>query len=102
MALMRFAFGEQAWSAGAHPLERKKLVGGERAVALLEFAPGFEDPNLCERAHVIYVVSGELELALDERVERLRAGDGCTIERGTRHRARNASAAPVTLFIVSD
>ena len=34
-------------------------------VGLLEFAPGFEDPNWCTRGHIIYVLEGVLELGLD-------------------------------------
>ena len=101
MALTKLAFSELPWTPGAHPLERKK-VPNERPIALIEFAPGFSDPNLCERSHVLFVVHGELELELDDGVECLRAGDACVIERGTRHRARNTSSAPVTLFILSD
>ncbi len=100
MSFARLPFTALGWTAGAHPLERKKLVEGHPAL-VLEFAPGFEDPNWCESGHVIYVLDGTLELVLDDRVERLGAGDGCVLERHTRHRARNAGRVPVQLFVVS-
>ena len=100
MPFTRLPFRSLGWTAGAHPLEQKKLVAGH-AVVLLEFAPGFEDPNWCERGHVIYVLDGALELALADRTELLRAGDGCVLNRTTRHRAKNPGSTPVRLFVVT-
>jgi quercetin dioxygenase-like cupin family protein len=100
MPLTRLPFASLAWTEGTHPLERKKLVDG-RPVAMLEFAPGFEDPSWCERGHVIHVLEGTLEVVLDDRVERFDAGDACVIDPGTRHRARNPEGVPVRLFVIS-
>ena len=101
MALTRIALNHLAWTQGAHPLERKKM-SAERPVALVEFAPGFEDPNLCTRAHFIFVVSGELELESRAGVERFVTGECCVIDRGTEHRARNNGREAVTLLIASE
>ena len=100
MSLTRLPFASLGWTAGAHPLEKKKILENE-PVAMLEFAPGFEDPNWCERGHVIYVLDGAFELVLGDRTEQLQAGDGCVVDRGTRHRARNPGSVPVRLFVVS-
>ncbi len=100
MSFIRLPFQSLAWTPGAHPLEKKKLVEGQ-PVAMLEFAPGFEDPNWCERGHIIYVVSGALELVLDDRSERIEAGDACVLSAKTRHRARNPGNVPVRAFVVS-
>jgi quercetin dioxygenase-like cupin family protein len=100
MPFTRLPFTALGWKAGAHPLEKKKLIDGHSAV-LLEFAPGFEDPNWCERGHVIYVLDGALELVLDDRTERIEAGDGCVVDRNTRHRAKNPGNMPVRLFVAS-
>jgi quercetin dioxygenase-like cupin family protein len=89
------------WIPGAHPLERKK-ASAERPMVLIEFAPGFADPNLCTRSHVVYVVSGELVLQLTDREERLRAGEACWLDAGTAHRARNDGTETVVAFIASD
>lgn len=101
MACVRIAFPDLPWSAGAHPLERKKTCG-ERPIVLLELAPGFADPNLCQRAHVMFVLSGLLELELAEGVQRLSAGEGCWLDRGTVHRARAHGSEPTRVFVVSD
>ncbi len=85
---------------GLHPLERKKTCA-ERPLGLLELAPGFVDENLCERAHVIFVVSGALDLQLDERVEHIGQGEACFVDAGTRHRAANSGEETALVFIAS-
>jgi len=100
MSYISLPFGSVGWTAGAHSLEKKKVVGGQPAV-LLEFAPGFEDPNWCERGHVIYVFAGALDLLLDDRTERVDAGNGCILAPKTRHRAVNAGSVPVQLLVVT-
>lgn len=100
MPFTHLPFTSLSWTAGAHALEKKKVVE-DHPVALLEFAPGFEDPDWCIRGHIIYVIEGTLELALDERTEQLKVGDGCVLERGTRHRAKNPAGGAVRLLVVS-
>jgi quercetin dioxygenase-like cupin family protein len=100
MSFTYLPFPSLDWTAGAHPLEKKKFIQGQTAV-LLELAPGFEDPNWCERGHVIYVLDGALDLVLDDRTERLQAGNGCVLDGKTRHRAKNPADIPVRLFVVS-
>lgn len=100
MTFIPLPFATLEWIAGGHPLERKKLVAGT-AAALLEFAPGFADPNWCERGHVVHVLDGALEFELDDGVVRIEAGNGGVLDAGTRHRARNPGPGPVRLFIVN-
>ncbi len=100
MSFTRLPFRSLSWTTGAHPLEKKKLVEGH-PVALLEFAAGFEDPAWCVRGHILYVLQGALDLVLDDRTEQLHVGDGCVLEPGTRHRARNPGDSPVQLLVVS-
>lgn len=101
MAIMvtRVPFPSLDWSPGPHPLERKKGPVGN--VVLLEFAPAFEDPTWCPRGHVIYVVSGELELQLRDGCARAAAGEALLVQKGTEHRARNPGRLPVILLVIS-
>jgi mannose-6-phosphate isomerase-like protein (cupin superfamily) len=102
MAVTRIPFPALDWTQSpTHPLEQKKVIAGRNA-ALLRFAPGFADPNLCERSHVLYVVAGTLELELPDRIERIEAGEACWVDRGSAHRARNPGTADAVLFIVSE
>jgi len=100
MSFSRLSFSTLPWQAGGHPLEEKKL-GSAPGVALLRFAPGFRDPQICRGNHVLYVLSGELTLGLDDEVVVLGPGDGCALTDGTAHRAENAGAETVTLLAVS-
>lgn len=98
MPFTRLPLPSLEWVAGAHPLEKKKQVAGQ-PVTLLEFAAGFEDPNWCTRGHIIYVLDGALELDLEDRTERLEAGEACVLDPEARHRARNRDEVPVRLFV---
>jgi quercetin dioxygenase-like cupin family protein len=100
MSFTRLSFTSLPWTPGGHPLEQKKLVDG-CSVVLLEFAPGFEDPNWCVNGHAIYVLEGTFELGLDSGVEQIQAGDGCVLDSDTRHKAKNPGSIPVRLFVVS-
>jgi quercetin dioxygenase-like cupin family protein len=102
MACTTVALSSLAWTAGTHPLERKK-TGGIGMPILIEFAPGFRDPETCTRGHVIYVLRGVLGLELDgERRQFVGTGDCCVLDEGTAHRAFTEGSEAVELFIVSD
>ena len=96
-------FDAMSWQQGGHALERKKS-DPETPVTLLEFAPGFADPNWCERSHSGYVLSGTLRMEYDEPTREqadYAEGQGFHIGLGTRHRASNPGDVPVRVFIVS-
>ena len=97
MAFVRAPFPEQPWLPGGHPLERKKTLP-ERGLTLLEFDPGFSDPNDCLEGHFLFVLEGCLGLELDSGLERLESGEGCFLDPGTRHRARNLGSAKLKLI----
>lgn len=89
------------WEAGNHPLELKKIAPGLPCV-MVRFLPGFADPNVCERSHVIFVLEGVLTLELGDRVERCGAGESYLLPKGTVHRARNDGEHDLTMLLVSD
>jgi len=89
------------WTQGGHPLERKK-VGGPPSLALLEFQPGFADPDWCRRAHIVYVISGVLTFELETGLVQIAEGEGGVIDAGTPHRAQNHGDETVVAFIASD
>lgn len=101
MACTTVSLSSLPWTAGGHPLERKK-VSAIGLPILIEFAPGFRDPNRCTRSHVIYVIRGALGLELEDgRHEVIASGDCCVLDAGTSHRAFTEGDEPVQLFIVS-
>lgn len=87
-----------AWSAGGHPLERKKTAARGGAT-LLRFEPGSRDPHWCANGHAGYVLEGRLGLEFTDGTDEIGPGEGFVVEPGARHRAFTAGAAPVTLFI---
>jgi quercetin dioxygenase-like cupin family protein len=95
------SFTGMDWSDGAHPLEHKK--NGSSHVTLLQFEPGFSDPNWCERSHVFFVVDGTLHVEFqDDSGVELVAGNALWISSGTAHRASVRSSQVATVFVVSD
>jgi quercetin dioxygenase-like cupin family protein len=96
----RLDFDAMPWTPGTHPLERKKVALANGA-ALIEFAPGFVDPQLCKRGHVIYVLRGCLGLELGAETQIVFPGNCCILDSGTPHRAFTHGEVPVALFIVS-
>ena len=88
------------WQPGGHPLEQKKVAPGP--CTLLRFRPGFADPNLCERSHVLHVLEGTLTVELRDGVAQCSAGESLLLPKGTPHRARNDGASDVVLLAISD
>ncbi len=93
-------FTDIPWAQGAHPLEQKKVADG--GMTLLQFEPGFDDPNWCERSHALFVVQGTLHLEFESETVALEAGAGIWIDPGTPHRASVRRGAPAIVFAVSD
>jgi mannose-6-phosphate isomerase-like protein (cupin superfamily) len=89
------------WQQGNHPLEHKKIAP-EKSCTLLMFMPGFVDPNLCSRSHVLYILEGTLSVGIGDEVVRVRAGELLILEPNTLHRAQNDADQPVVLLAVSD
>jgi mannose-6-phosphate isomerase-like protein (cupin superfamily) len=100
MAFERIALPLQAWVQGGHPLERKKTAPAH-GLTLLEFAPGFADPNWCVNGHFMFVLAGTFAVELDSGVETLEPGEACVVDSGTRHRARNAGTSAVQLLVIA-
>lgn len=100
MTFVRAPFPAQAWVTGGHPLERKKTLP-ERGLTLLEFDPGFSDPNVCVAGHFMFVLEGSFGLELDGGLERLEPGEACFLDPGTRHRARNLGSTRVRLIVLA-
>ena len=100
MAFVRAAFPSQPWTPGGHPLERKKTLPS-RGLTLLEFEPGFADPNVCLAGHFMFVIEGSFGLELDTGLERLDAGEACFLDAGTAHRACNLGPTQVRLLVLT-
>lgn len=86
------------------PGARFKIFGdGRKQMRLLEFTSGFVEPHWCEKGHIGFVLTGELEIDFDGRIVRYGEGAGIFIPMGaaTRHKARSVTPS-VRLFLVED
>lgn len=93
-------FPQLSWEQGSHPLERKKAAP-DVGLTLLEFAPGFRDPNPCVRGHAGFVLEGELAVEVAGGTLRIGAGEAFYVAPGDAHHASNPGTAVVRLFIHS-
>jgi gentisate 1,2-dioxygenase len=100
MSEHRISWPEIAWQAGNHPLERKKVAPGP--CTLLRFGPGFADPNVCLRSHVLHVLEGTLTVALGDAETPCAAGESFVLPPGTAHQVRNDTDRDVVLLAISD
>lgn len=80
----------------------KELTAHGRRVRLVEFLPGFSDPNWCLKGHAVYVLSGVLESEYADGFSSRRAGEAYVVPSGVKHRSRNLGTVPVRLLIVDD
>lgn len=101
MSERRIPWPEIPWEAGNHPLEMKKVAPGQPCT-LLRFLPGFADPNICQRSHVVHVLEGVLTVELADGIDYVAAGESYVLSSGTPHRARNDSPAELLLLAISD
>lgn len=80
----------------------KELAAWGRRLRLVEFAPGFADPNWFAKGHAVYVLAGALESQYEDGVSVRRAGEAYIIPPGVPHRSRNPHDAPARLLIVDE
>ncbi|MER3554396.1 MAG: cupin domain-containing protein [Meiothermus sp.] len=76
---------------------------GELSVILERMPPGTaEDRHLHRQVRqFFFVLSGEVSLELDGKVERLRAGEGLEVAPGLPHQMRNEPSSDVEFLLVS-
>jgi len=91
--------GEQIEDMGARILGTAPPENGSRFI-VMEFAPGIaSEMHRTETVDYIVMLSGEIEMDMDDSTVKLRAGD-IMVQRGTNHAWVNRSKAPARLAIV--
>lgn len=71
----------------------KELSAYGRRIRLVEFLPGFSDPQWCLKGHAVYVLEGVIESEYGDGVSTRRAGEAYVLPPGVKHRSRNPFAA---------
>jgi len=99
----RIDFAAVPWEEPAPGMRHRCVIRGSQRLRLLEIAPEFVEADWCRKAHVGYVLEGELELAFPGGTARLAAGDGLFVLGGEaeRHKAR-ALTPRVRLVLVEE
>ena len=93
------AVGEDAEDMGARILGTAPPENGSRFI-VMEFAPGIaSEMHRTETIDYILMLSGEIEMDMDDSTVKLRAGD-IMVQRGTNHAWVNRGGEPARLAIV--
>ncbi|HET8579105.1 MAG TPA: cupin domain-containing protein, partial [Methylomirabilota bacterium] len=67
----------------------KELSAHGKRLRLVEFLPGFSDPDWCAKGHVVYVLEGVIESEYADHVTTRPAGEAYVLPPGVKHRSRN-------------
>jgi quercetin dioxygenase-like cupin family protein len=93
------AVGANVEDMGARILGTAPPANGSRFI-VMEFAPGIaSEMHRTETIDYIVMLSGEIEMDMDDSTVKLRAGD-IMVQRGTNHAWANRGTAPARLAIV--
>jgi quercetin dioxygenase-like cupin family protein len=99
----RILFDALEWQSGIRGARFKVFRSGNKQLRLLEFTSEFVEPDWCEKAHVGFVIQGELEIDFLGAVVRYAQGSGIFIPAGSAsaHKGRSVTST-VQLFLVED
>jgi hypothetical protein len=94
-------FDAMPWEILSPNSRQKRVERNGRVLRLLELDDGFAETEWCRRAHVGYVVNGELEVSFANFTTTWRSGDALVVNSGDegRHRA-SVVRGPVRLFLI--
>ena len=109
MKIPDLPFTTTDWSA-VEPVEHKGERGsafwrtftiGDLRIRLIEYTPGYLADHWCERGHVLYVLSGELDTELrDGRTFKLTPGMSYTVSDAGDAAHRSSTVTGAKLFVV--
>jgi len=98
----RIPFGEMPWDTPMPGVRCKISRQGARQIRLVEYT-GQMEQHWCEKAHLGYVLQGEIEIEFPGGSERYSAGDGVSIPAGHEHRHKaKVLSERVTVVFVED
>ena len=100
MRRVKVDFAAIPWEAPAPGVRFKAMIRGNQRLRLVEFTNQFVEDEWCLKAHIGYVLEGELEITFDGTTERLAAGDGIFIAGGEKERHRASVEGSVARLIL--
>ena len=98
-----FEFSKIEWQDVAPGARFKAFQADGKQLRLVEFTGDFVEKDWCEKGHIGFVLSGELEVQFKNQVLRYPEGSAILIKQGTEHghKARSVTSV-VRLFLVEE
>ena len=99
--MRRIDFDSLSWAEPGEGVRAKSVNQRGQQIRIAEFAPGFRKVEWCCKAHIGYVLAGDLEVVFADGAEVFSPGDALIIAAGDKHRARVIKAL-VRLFLAEE
>ena len=87
------------WTESLPGARSKNWADNKRRVRILELTDDFVEPDWCPKDHVLYVISGDVEIEFAGNREQFKTGDAAVIARGDKHKARALTPTARLLLI---
>lgn len=96
-------FDQIEWESPQPGMRCKVFTDGSRLIRLVEFSEEFVEAHWCEKAHVGFVLSGELDIDFSGHVVRFPEGSALSIPPGSSYAHKARAVTPIVrLFLVED
>ena len=96
-------FESMEWEVPVRGARFKAYEQGGKKLRLVEFAKEFVEPDWCTKAHIGYILEGQIEIDFDGKKEVFGPGDGIFIPAGQEHKHKGRSLTDaVTIIVVED
>lgn len=82
----KILFENIPWESPLPGARFKAYEQGGKRLRLVEFTDKLVEPDWCQKGHVGYVLTGELEINFDGKVISYKTGDGIFIPSGEEHK----------------
>ena len=92
-------FDQVEWQQVGEFARQKLIQLEDKRIRMLELSAGFREAEWCDRGHIGYVISGELQMEFPESNASYSEGDGLFLLPGQKHKA-SISQGTTQLFLV--
>jgi len=86
MKSYKIDFESMPWKTPAAGVRFKAYERGSRKLRLAEFTREFVEPDWCTKAHIGYVLQGQMEINFNGNIITFGPGDGIFIPAGEKHK----------------
>ena len=88
-----------SWTEALPGARSKNWADDERRIRILELTSDFVEPDWCTKDHLLYVISGDIEIVFADGRELFKTGDVALIALGNKHKARALTPTARLLLI---